>query len=464
MINLDHINSVYLIGIGGIGMSALARYFNSKGCYVAGYDKTSTTLTDELRSEKIYVHFQDDLSQVPARIKESDKSSLLIIYTPAIPKAHKVFQYFSTDGYTIAKRSAVLGAITANAYTIAVAGTHGKTTTSSIIAHMLRQGGVNCTAFLGGIAKNFDSNFVAGTSSSEMKEVIVVEADEFDKSFMTLQPSIAVVTSMDADHLDIYENAEALAQTYRDFAGKIGELGALYYHSGLTLNSNAAHQFSYAIEHEADYRANNVRVEHHEYVFDVTTPTASYKKLSLGLPGRHNVENALVSIAVAEKLKLDEFAIRKGLASFTGVRRRFDIHFKSERTVYLDDYAHHPAELTACINSVKELYPNQKVTGIFQPHLYSRTRDFAKAFGESLSLLDEVILLEIYPARELPIEGISSSMLMQYITHDNKCVLSKEQVLDKIRSNTPEVLLTLGAGDIDELVNPIKQLLNTMHN
>lgn len=459
--DLGKIKSVYFIGIGGIGMSALARYFNHTGKTVAGYDKTRTSLTDELESEKIAIHFQDNIQLVPEIfLNKALIDETLIVYTPAIPRDHRELNFFIDHHYHIKKRSEILGIITNHYFTIAVAGTHGKTTTSSIITHLLKHNGLDCTAFLGGITKNYNSNLVLKNEPSKgEREIVVVEADEFDRSFLTLNPAVAIITSMDADHLDIYGKKEALEESYRLFAGKVKTGGTLIYRAGLNIGEIKEQHYNYSINQSADYKAENIHVADHSYVFDVTWNGKRFRDFSLGLPGRHNVENALAACAVAFQLGIDASGIKSGLQSYEGVKRRFDIQVKSGKVTFIDDYAHHPEELRACISSVKELYPGKKITGIFQPHLFSRTRDFADGFAESLSLLDELILLEIYPAREQPIEGVNSSMLLSMVEIRNKHLLSREEVLKKV-SNDPslEVVLTLGAGDIDQLVEPIKQI------
>lgn len=457
--NLDKINSVYLIGIGGIGMSALARYFNYHGKYVAGYDRTSSSLTNELSSEYIHIHFEDNTDLIPERIKKETKNSLLVIYTPAIPESMKELNYFIKNNYPVHKRSLVLGEITRNSFTIAVAGTHGKTTTSSMIAHMLKHSGIDCTAFLGGISKNYKTNFIQGNNTINNKPVLVVEADEFDRSFLTLHPDISIITSMDADHLDIYNQSSDLENTYREFANQLNDNGILIYKKSLPVREVKAQVKKYSITEEADYYAKNIRVTNGEYKFDAITPGKEFIDLTIGLPGIHNVENALAALAVCTEINIDPEMIKTGLATYEGVMRRFDYQIKSKDLVYIDDYAHHPEEIKACITSVKQLYPGKRITGIFQPHLYTRTRDFALEFSRSLSLLDEVMLLEIYPARELPIEGVSSGMLLENITSPDKKIYTRQEVLEEIKHRSIEVLVTLGAGDIDQYVNPIKEIL-----
>lgn len=463
--NLKNITGVYFIGLGGIGMSAIARYFLKQGKQVAGYDKTPTPLTDELTSEGMHIHFEDNINLIPPSFKPETSnllSEILIVYTPAIPKDHTELNYFQAKGYNIQKRSQVLGLITKEIKTIGIAGTHGKTTTSSIVAHLLKHAGKNVVAFLGGITKNYHSNFLMPDNFDDA--ICVVEADEFDRSFLTLYPAYAVITSMDADHLDIYHDKKHLEESYNLYANQVARDGFLVYKNGIPLVSNNLNKCSYSLDAGSDYSALNVRIENHQYIFDFKTPTQTLKNLSLGLPGRHNVENATAACAIVHHLGLSEAQVRNGLQTYTGVKRRFDLQFKSKSCVYIDDYAHHPEELKACIMSVKELYKGKKIAGIFQPHLFTRTRDFADGFAESLSLLDEVILLEIYPARELPIKGINSKMLLDKINSSDKKLLGKEEVLQYISKEIDcGVLLTLGAGDIDQLIEPIKKIFEKKH-
>lgn len=456
--DLDKLKSVYFVGIGGIGMSSLARYFKALGKNVGGYDKTPTTLTDELIQEGISVHFEDDLKSIDKNFL--DKNYCLVVFTPAIPKDHGELNYFLGNGFNVMKRSAVLGLITKNHFTIAVAGTHGKTTTSSMIAHILHASGVNCTAFLGGISKNFSSNLLLAKDGFK-DSVVVVEADEYDRSFLTLFPDIAVITSMDADHLDIYGDKNYMEDSYRMFAGQVKKEGLLLTKSGLSIHDVIAkHQF-YSIDTVADYTATRIEIKDHRYFFNWQGPEYAIENLSTHMPGRHNVENAVSAIAVANALNIPREKISKAVHSYSGVKRRFDYQVENERVVYIDDYAHHPEELRAAIMSAKELYNGKKITGIFQPHLFTRTRDFADGFGKSLSLLDELILLDIYPARELPIEGVTSKMILDRVTIPNKTLCRKDEVLTEMKSRKVEVLLTLGAGDIDQLVEPLRKLFTT---
>ncbi|MBW6482536.1 MAG: UDP-N-acetylmuramate--L-alanine ligase [Vicingaceae bacterium] len=455
--NLKNLHTVYFLGIGGIGMSALARYFVAIGCKVYGYDKTKTNLTTQLEKESIVVHYNENTALIPTEIK-TNQPDTLVVYTPAIPKNNKELLFFKENNMHIYKRSEVLGLISQNYFTIAVAGTHGKTTTSSIIAHLLQQCGVACNAFLGGISLNFNSNLLLNNEA----KIMVVEADEFDRSFLTLSPDIAIITSLDADHLDIYEDKAAMHKAYQDFTLKIKVGGTLItkneHLKTLKLPSTQKVK-TYSITENADYQAKNRKISNENFVVDIKTPTQLINNVEIGLPGIHNTENALAAFVVADLLQINSEKIKIALANYKGVHRRFEYHIKTPNLIYLDDYAHHPTELTACILSVKELYPNKKITGIFQPHLYTRTRDFANEFAESLSLLDALILLDIYPARELPIEGVTSQMLLDKVTIKDKKIVKKENVINELKLNEIEVLLTLGAGNIDELVEPITEYL-----
>ncbi len=446
---LENIKRVYLIGIGGIGMSGLARYFKKRGCVVCGYDKTITPLTSAMRNEGISVVYQDEEDNLKVSFLENDPETL-IIYTPAIPKDSKILNYFRSGGFSLKKRSEVLGIISKGMYTIAVAGTHGKTTTSSIIAHVLKDSGYDCSAFLGGIATNYDSNVLFGDNNT-----MVVEADEFDRSFLTLYPDVAIVTSMDADHLDIYGDRSHLVESFRQFVSQIKEGGRLIFKKGLDLSGGK----TYSANVLADIQAVNVKVQDGSFYFDFKNENIVIENIQLGLPGLHNIENAVAAIEVALHLGIDPEKIKKALASFLGVKRRFEYILKDQKHIYIDDYAHHPEELRACIQAVKTLYPGKKLTTIFQPHLFTRTRDFAEGFSEVLSMTDELIMLDIYPARELPIEGVSSAMILDKVSIEAKQILSKEQTLDYIRAQKPELLLTVGAGDIDTLIIPLKEIL-----
>lgn len=452
---LSNYTHVYFLGIGGIGMSAIARYFKAYGLKVAGYDRTSTPLTDELRDEGIKIHFTDDVHEIPSEFT-SDNTKTLIVLTPAVPKDHSELRYFIDNRFVVMKRSQVLGLITSGERTYAVAGTHGKTTTSSILAHILHSCNVNVTAFLGGISVNYDSNFLSGNPGAA-GHTIVVEADEFDRSFLTLFPEKAVITSMDPDHLDIYGHEKEMRSTYHLFASQVQKLLVLNHR--LERPATSAQVVTYGNDTHTPYHARHISVEGGRYKFDLVTPGYILRGLTLGLPGRHNVENAVAACAVALEGGIDPSALSDALASYKGVRRRFEICVDTPDMVYVDDYAHHPEELKAAILSAKEMYPGKKITGIFQPHLFSRTRDFADGFAESLDLLDKVYLLEIYPARELPIPGVNSKMILDKMKLTDKSLVSPEELIQNLRRDRPQVLMTLGAGDIDRLVAPLTRLL-----
>lgn len=445
---LNAINRVYFVGIGGIGMSALARYFVKRGTLVCGYDKTRTNLTIALENEGIAINYLDDEAALPLSFQENQEDTL-IIYTPAIPKDAAILNYFKVNGFVFKKRSEVLGIISRGQFCIAVAGTHGKTTTSSIIAHLLTDSGYGCTAFLGGIATNYNSNFLIGDNN-----VVVVEADEYDRSFLTLNPDISVITSMDADHLDIYGDAAQLHESFHLFAGQLKAGGTLFVKKDLPIDG-----ISYGLN-EAAFTGKNIRVVDSSFMFDFQSEGIEIKDLSLMLPGKHNVENAVAAIAVALKLGIAPEEIKEAVGTFKGVKRRFEHILKTPSHIYIDDYAHHPEELRACFDAVRQLYPDKKLTVLFQPHLFTRTRDFAEDFAEVLSTADDLVLLEIYPARELPLEGITSQWLFDKITLNNKSLTQKEGVLEIIKNKQPELLLTVGAGDIDTLIQPLKQMLD----
>ena len=459
---LDDIHNVYFLGIGGIGMSALARWFLLQGRQVSGYDRTPTALTRKLETEGMHIHFEDDVAQIPASVLD-DKVHTLIIYTPAIPKGHQEFEYLQKAGFTIKKRAEVLGIITHAYYTIAVAGTHGKTTTSSMIAHILKASGRACSAFLGGIATNYNSNLI--WHSGEERPVVVVEADEFDRSFLWLKPNVAVLTATDADHLDIYGKHESLLRSFQEFLERVNPKGHIFLSqraASAELLEVAGQQVSpqtYAAGASADCRAENIRIEEGRFVFDYHGLGISIKGLSMPMPGFHNVENAVAAISVGLQLKLTEEQLRAALDSYRGVKRRFEYILDRPNIKFIDDYAHHPEEISALLKSVRALYPTKKITAIFQPHLFSRTRDFAEGFGASLGLADEVILTEIYPARELPIEGVSSEMVFKNITSSEKELIEMVHLQDRIREGAFEVVLTVGAGDIDKQIPLIKELL-----
>jgi UDP-N-acetylmuramate--alanine ligase len=452
---------IYFAGIGGIGMSALARWFHTNGFMVAGYDRTPTTLTTSLEQEGIPVHFEDEVASIPAEFM-ADPARTLVVYTPAVPADHRQMAYFRAHGFTIQKRSQVLGWLTRNLRTVGVAGTHGKTTTSSMVAHLLRQAGTNCTAFLGGITQNYGTNFLLNTPTDNPDDIVcVVEADEFDRSFLTLFPDLAIVTSTDADHLDIYGKHEAVLESFRAYVGQIKAGGTLIMRRGLDLaDSTTAEVQDYSL-HEGDYHSANLRIENARFVFDIKYPGGMIREVAMKVPGYHNVENALAATAVALKLGVTPEQVREGLGTYRGVKRRFEYLLENDSTVFIDDYAHHPAEIQAFLSSVRALYPGRHLTAIFQPHLFSRTRDFAAEFGQSLALADRLLLLEIYPAREHPIEGVSSQMLLEKVVLSDKTIVSKEEVLGKLPNLDLDIVVTIGAGDIDTLVLPIKRVLES---
>ena len=445
--NLKTIHNVYFIGIGGIGMSALARYFSENGKVVSGYDKTPSPITKSLDQIGVEIHFEDAVKNIP--ISFLDKKTTLVVYTPAVPKNHKELNYFVNNGYTVLKRAEVLGEITKNTFCLAVAGTHGKTTTSSILGHIMQP--ENATSFLGGIAENYNSNLILGED-----KVSVVEADEFDRSFLKLSPNIACVTSMDADHLDIYGENEMLQQSFVEFANKVSD--TLIVAKGLPLKG-----LTYAVNEDADYKAFNVRVEVGKYIFDVQTPTSEIKDIEFHLPGNHNMMNALAALAMADVYGVSLEKIKEQLKSFRGVQRRFSYKIKTDDVVLIDDYAHHPTEIKAVAQSVREMFPNEKVLAVFQPHLFSRTKDFVDDFAESLSLFDEVLLLDIYPARELPIEGVTSSWLLDKMTLKNKKLVSKEKLSNEVLKSESKIVTMLGAGDIGLLVEEVKNKIKEKH-
>ena len=444
--NLAQIHNVYFIGIGGIGMSALARYFKNIGKNVAGYDKTPTALTDDLIKMGISIHFEDSIGLIPTTFTVENT---LVIVTPAVPITHSEWNYFIERDFTIKKRAEVLGIITKDSFCFAVAGTHGKTTTSSILGHILFESGADVTAFVGGIVENYDSNLIGSG-----KSLTVVEADEFDRSFLHLHTDIACVTSMDADHLDIYGDKASIEASFREFAAKTSVKENLFISKGLPLNG-----MTVAIDEPADYWAKNIRIEEGQYLFDVETPSQTITGLRFKLPGKHNLMNAVMALAMAEKFGTPTGEIAKALLSFKGIKRRFSYQIRSDARIFIDDYAHHPTEINAVHQAVRELYPNDKVLAVFQPHLFSRTKDFADGFAESLSEFDEIILLDIYPARELPMQGITSAWLLDKISNTNKKLAPKKHLIEEILKSKARIIVTIGAGDIGELVDDIKTAL-----
>lgn len=455
---LDQYDSIYFLGIGGIGMSAIARWFKHKGLRVAGYDKTPTPLTHELLEEGMEIHFEDRIEFIPGYIS---KEKTLVVFTPAIPKNHVEHAYLKEKGFTILKRSEVLGLLTKNYKTVAVAGTHGKTTTSSLIAHIIKSAKMDMVAFLGGITANYDSNLVMHGEVND-KTIVVAEADEFDRSFLRLFPHTAVVTSADADHLDIYGDHLQMLSSYKEFISQINKGGNLIIHESIAMLANEAphvQKTTYGMS-RGQFLAGNITAKGGFFEFDLIGLQKTMEKIQLGVPGFHNMENAIAATLVALKLGIDEKVIREALLSFKGVKRRFEFVIKKENLVYIDDYAHHPAEIEAFLTSLKEMYKGKKITVVFQPHLFTRTRDFAEGFSKSLSLADEVLLMDIYPAREEPIPGVTSDMLFKDITSPVKIRCGKTDLLQKLEALDIEVLATVGAGDIDTFVKPIKELLN----
>jgi len=442
MIKLDDIKHIYFLGIGGIGMSALARYFLAKSIKVAGYDRNASELCNSLAQASCAISYEDDLGNLP---DDFNLESTLVVYTPAIPKDNPLFNHFQKEGFTLCKRAELLGAITKNMQCLSVAGTHGKTTISSLVTYILSDNGVDCTAFLGGISTDLDSNLRIGSEN-----IAVVEADEFDRSFLKLRPNWAVVSSMDADHLDVYGTSEHLEESFRMFSDLI-QGGELIAKEGLKLPS----KYTYALNSDsADFSASQIHVNAGNYCFDLRYPGGICSKVVTGLPGIHNVENAVAAFALAYFQKVSVQGILKSIKTFSGVKRRFEYHVNSAQQIYIDDYAHHPKEIKVAIQSVRDLFPDKKLTVIFQPHLFSRTRDFMDDFAKELSCADRVMLLDIYPARELPISGVNSAVLLDKLTCPGKGLYLKSDfpnILTEI-----EVLMTLGAGDIDDLVEPIK--------
>jgi len=447
---IEDIKNVYFIGIGGIGMSALARYFHSQGKVVSGYDKTESDLTKELVADGIAVHYEDDVQQAP-------KDAGLVVYTPAVPKDHSELLFYQENNFPVLKRSEVLGLITSKTFNICVAGTHGKTTISTMIAHILRHSGYGCNAFLGGISVNYGSNFWSNNNN-----VCVVEADEYDKSFLRLNPDVAVITAMDADHLDIYGTEENMQQAFIEFSGKVKDDGLLLSKHGLKRSSDliAGHRQTYSLQNdEADIYGSSIRLRHGSYEFDVMMKDFMLDNVQLNIGGMHNVENSIAAIGVANYLGITSDKIKNAVADFMGVKRRFEYIIKTNERVFIDDYAHHPEELKALITGAKALFPDKRCTIVFQPHLYSRTKDLADEFASVLDLGDQVILLPIYPARELPIEGVSSQMILDRMKNQNKQVLTKEELKGWVKKNKPVLLITAGAGDIDRELEPLKQIL-----
>ena len=445
--NLNTFHNIYFVGIGGIGMSALARYFHTTHKSVSGYDKTPSDNTKALENIGIKVSFRDDIQVVDSMFL--DNTTTLVVYTPAVPQTNSILAYFNAHNFTVLKRSEVLGMITKDTFCLAIAGTHGKTTTTSILGHLMMEANQNMTAFLGGISENYNSNLIQNGS-----ETTVVEADEFDRSFMKLSPNFACITSMDADHLDVYGDKESLKKSFLDFSKNIAPNGKLFVHEALGLEGIA-----YGVESNTDYSAINVRIINGAYCFDLKTPLGLYKEFKFHLPGKHNLSNAVAALALAIEYGCSVQKLSSGLDSYRGVKRRFSYKTKTDSFVFIDDYAHHPKEINAVHQAILEMHPNKKITAVFQPHLFSRTQDFVDDFAHSLSVFDAVLLLEIYPARELPISGVNSSWLLEKITAPIKKLVPKTKLFEAIESIDYPVLVTMGAGDIGTLVEPLSKQL-----
>ena len=454
--NINDIKSVYFVGAGGIGMSAIARYFLNKGLVVGGYDKTPSDLTRQLEKEGMLIHYEEDVNQIPQACK--NKQECLVIYTPAIPAEHQELCYFQQNGFEIQKRAQVLGTLTKTHKGLCVAGTHGKTTTSTMCAHIMHQSHLDCNAFLGGISKNYGTNYILSDS-----DYVVIEADEFDRSFHWLRPWMSVITSTDPDHLDIYGTKEAYLESFRHYSELIQPGGALIIHRGLEMKENiqsGVRRYDYSLN-EGDFHAENIRIENGEITFDFISPIENVKDVNLGQPIPINIENGIAAMAMAQLNGCTAEELKYGMQTYGGVDRRFDFKIKTDKLVFLSDYAHHPKEIYQSARSIRELYKDKHITAIFQPHLYTRTRDFYKDFADALSQLDEVILTEIYPARELPIEGVTSKLI-----YDNlkpcvkKEMIRKDDVLNFVKNHSFEVLIVLGAGDLDNRVPEIAQILN----
>ena len=453
---MNKFNKYYFLGIGGIGMSALARYFNTKGFAVGGYDRSKTKLTSDLETEGISICYNESVNYIPAEFVKPE--STLIVLTPAVPESHPQLQYFREKNFTILKRAQVLGDITRQSKGICIAGTHGKTTTSTITAHLLYQSQVTCSAFLGGISNNYNTNLLLSKNSN----LVVIEADEYDRSFHQLSPYMAVITSVDADHLDIYDTPEAFRQSFEHFASLVTPGGVIIIKKGIELDmklQKGVKLYTYSMDDGGDFHAEKIKISQGEIHFDFVTPTERILDVRLRVPVRINVENSVAAMALAWLNGVTADELRVGISSFSGIYRRFNTVYKTDKLVYMDDYAHHPSELKASISSIRALYPERKITGIFQPHLYTRTRDFANDFADALSLLDELILLDIYPARELPIEGVTSDIILSKVKLSNKTLCSKENLLPLLKEKEIDVLVTFGAGDIDTIVPLIKNQL-----
>lgn len=454
---MKNINKIYFVGIGGIGMSAIAKWFVEANYMVAGYDRTPSEITEKLRKKGIKISFDDKIESIPEAFKNNTKETL-IIFTPAIPKDSKILNYFQKNNYKIIKRAEILAKLSANKNTIAIAGTHGKTSISSTLAYLLSKTSLSCNAFLGGISKNFKSNVLIHPQS----KLMVVEADEFDRSFLQLYPNTAIISAIDADHLDIYKNKQQLLEAFEQFVKQVKKGGNVLLKKGIEINQNLNKEvqyFTYSADEKADFYAKNISIKNRKYHFDFVSPFGNFENFILGVSGRYNLENAVAAIAAALLNKANFVELKMALENYIGVKRRFDVQISSENLILIDDYAHHPAEIEACIKSVRELYPKKTITGVFQPHLFSRTQDFMDDFAKSLDLLDVALLIPIYPAREIPIPGISSESILNKMTLKNKYFCLYNEVVDKINNLQSDIYLIMGAGDIDRLVKPIKQQL-----
>ena len=439
-------NIMYFLGIGGIGMSALARWYKHQGATIYGYDLFNSALTKELINEGMIIHFDEDINKIPNNID-------IVVYTPAIPSTNKEFIYLKNKGIPIIKRAALIGEITKQNNTIAIAGTHGKTSITALTAHILKNAGINVSAFVGGICKNYNTNLILSKST----DYLIVEADEYDRSLLKIEPNIAVISSMDDDHLDIYSDHNDIENTFVKFAENIPPNGLLIYNRTLnSFNKIAANSLSYGLVKDADIYASNIKIKNARFIFDIITSTNKIKDVEIKVPGEHNIKNTLAAVAIALKIGVSDEEIKKGISSFEGVERRMEFKINTEKHIFIDDYAHHPEEIKATIEAIKKLYPNKKLTGIFQPHLYSRTRDFADQFAKELSKLDKIILMDIYPAREKPIAGITSEIILKQIKKKEVKIYNKKEILNYLNNNEPELLLTMGAGDISLLVQDIK--------
>lgn len=455
--DINNIKSVYFIGAGGIGMSAIVRYFLTNGYNVGGYDKTPTPLTERLIAEGAQIHYDENVESIPQCFK--DKEHTLVVFTPAIPEEHEELQWFRKNGFEVQKRAQVLGYISMKLKAVCAAGTHGKTTTSTMAAHLLHQSGIDCNAFLGGISKNYGTNYIL----SEKSDLVVIEADEFDRSFHWLRPYMTVITSTDPDHLDIYGTKEAYLESFRKYTSLIQPGGYLIIHKGLEMDADVQEGvtvYEYS-RHEGDFHAENIRIGNGEIIFDFVSPKGTIKDIKLGVPVSINIDNGIAAMALAQLCGATDEELRRGMETFGGVDRRFDFKVKNERVVYLSDYAHHPSEIEQSVKSIRELYADKKIAAIFQPHLYTRTRDFYKDFADSLSLLDEVFLCNIYPAREEPIEGVTSKLIYDNLRDGiKKHLITKDEIMESVENGDFDVLITLGAGDIENYSAQIAEALN----